>query len=180
MSKINKLHGADEYIGVRGHIAMITTDKETGKVLDTYSEDNVITVQGFSQMVKRLTFVDSNSQITNSYFHNFTLGIDVGSGTLLNPQQPTEFLTSANQTVVYAVPNSDMVYEYPNSKVFRFRTILDGDEIMNTVFPSEIEMRYTSATLRFGNGVTFSYKRFPVRSLSRLVDIEIIWTITFA
>lgn len=164
--------------GMKGHFKMDVISKETGEVIDTVDDHNVITVYGFSILTTRLTRDDETTG--QMYLDTIHLGDDVGSGTLLAPEAENDALLSSDQNVVYTVPLSDLNRVHNDSKEFVYTTVLDGDEIMNSLFPTEIELRYTSATMRFANGDTFSYKRFPVRSLSRLVDISITWTFTFA
>lgn len=164
--------------GVKGHLEMTVRSKGTGEVIDQYSEDNVITVFGFSQLTTRFTRDDETTG--GMYLETFHLGDDTGTGTLLNPEPENEDLLAQNQNVVYVVPVEDIVRVHNSSKEFVYNTVLDGNQIMNSLFPDEIEMRYCSATMRMANGAVFSYKRFPVRSLSRYVDIDITWTFTFA
>ena len=166
--------------GVNGHLTMITKNRETGEIIDEFSEDNVITVFGFSELLSRFNKPTADTSISGSYLYTIKLGDDVGTGTLLVPEDANESLLSVDQSVVYTVPNTDMVLTYLSSKEFKYSTVLNGQTILDTYYPTDIEMRYTSATMRLFNDGSFSYKRFPVRSLSRLVDIDITWTFTFA
>lgn len=161
---------------INGDLGVYTRSKEDGTIIDSFEEHNVITAQGASEFLARLTKNDST--VNNSYVRNIVLGDDVGTGTLLNPQSANETYTSTNQTSVYTISNNDITVTYPDPFTFEFNTILDGTYILDTYFPSDIEMRFTSATLRYNNGKTLAFKRFPVRSLSRLVDIEIRWTVS--
>lgn len=174
------MNKSESKFGVTGHLKMVTRDKTSNQVIDEYSEDNVITLFGFSSLLKRFNKATDDPEISGSYLNTIMLGDDVGSGTLLVPEPANENLLSLDQNVVYEVDTADLTLTYNSSKQFEYTTILDGSFILDTYFPSEIEMRYTSATMRMANLGTFSYKRFPVRSLSRLVDIEITWTFTFA
>ena len=166
---------------VTGRLQMIFRDKETGEVVDQFDEMNTITEESFSLMLKRMTYPTGNAEIAGAYLYQFILGDDVGTGSLLNPQPAVSTLTSSDQNVVYTVPNSDMAFNYVSNTELELRTVLDGDVILDNFFPAgTIEMRYCSATIRYQDGTTFSYKRFPVRSLSRLINIEIIWNVNFS
>lgn len=164
--------------GFSGHLTMTEINKETGERTVVFDEDNVITLQGFSEIMKRITFPTDNTEIEGSYIYNIVLGDDIGTGTVFEPQAATSSLTETSQSVVYSIPREDINFNYVNSQTLELGTVLDGTAILNANFPTEVDMRYTSATVRYQNGKVFSYKRFPVRSLSRLVDIEIVWRIS--
>jgi len=169
--------------GPHGHLTMIahTKDPKTGEIKSSetiFDEDNVITNEGLAEAMKRLTFPDGDSNAVDAYVYNIVLGDDVGTGTLLDPQIAVSSLKSTDQSVVYEIPNSDISFTYTTSTELKLGTMLNGTSILDTYFPNDVDMRYTSATIRLKNGKSLSYKRFPVRSLSRLVDIEIIWTLT--
>lgn len=170
-------------MGVRGILTIKEFSKETGELLDQYTDENVITEQGINTLFLRMALNDPD---INMRFDHFTLGIDFGQEEdaaggwgMLNPKPAEKRYTSLNQYSVYNVPYSDMVFDYPASNTFQAATLLDGKYILDTFYPDDVDMRYTSATFRFVNNTTFSYKRFPVRSLSRLIDVQIIWTFRF-
>lgn len=167
-----------EQSNMKGHLTMTEIYKPTGERNVVFDEDNVITIEGFSEVMKRITYTTSNGDISGSYIHNIVLGDDVGSGTLFEPEDANNLLTAGSQSTVYTIPNEDINFNYLNSQTLEMGVVLNGTEILNANFPQEVDMRYTSATVRFYNGKCYSYKRFPVRSLSRLVDIEIIWRIS--
>lgn len=167
---------------IQGVIEIREICKETGEILSTYSDENVITHLGMNTLWLRSVYEDLD---TNMKLKNFHLGIDYGAEegdggtwTQLDPKPAEKGYTSDNQFVVYAVPETDMVIQYPDANKVQYGTLLDGKYILDTFFPGDVDMRYSSATLRFENDTTFSYKRFPVRSLSRLIDVQIIWTFT--
>lgn len=171
--------------GPHGHLTMIahTKDPETGEVVNSetvFDEDNVITNEGLAEVMKRLTFPDGNANAVDAYVFNIVLGNDVGNGDLLNPQIAVSSLKSSDQSVVYEIPNADIAFTYVTATELQLGTMLNGTAILDAYFPNEVDMRYTSATIRLKNTKSLSYKRFPVRSLSRLVDIEIIWTLNVA
>lgn len=156
-----------------GHLSIKPTYKPTGQVIDGFDDRNVITFQGTSTILNRITTPSGGSYVTH-----IALGDDVGNGTILQPEQATESLSGGSQAIVYEVPVNDITITYPNTYTFTMGTVLNGTDILDSNFPDEIDLRFTSATIRFNNGDVLSYKRFPVRSLSRLVDIEITWTIS--
>lgn len=151
--------------------------KETGKERILFDDDQAITLEGFSEMAKRMTYPTQHADITGSYFDHIVLGDDIGDGTIFQPEPATANMTAADQNVVYTIPAEDIIINYLSPTEFEFTTVLDGSLILDNYFPNEVDMRYTSATLRLANGKAFSYKRFDVKSLSRLVSIKIEWTI---
>lgn len=169
--------------GVDGWITIREISKETGEILSEFTDKNVITEQGINTLFLRMVLNDNENTMK---FSRFKLGIDYGleedanaDWTVFTPKPAEKHYTSLNQYVVYEVPELDMVFDYPDQNTFQASTLLDGKYILDTYHPDDVDLRYTSATLRFFNETTFSYKRFPVRSLSRLIDVQIIWTFKF-
>lgn len=159
---------------MNGRLKIREKDKQTGTILnEEFSEPNVVTVQGASIFLARAT-----QNTGGSFINTIFLGDDVGNGNLLNPDPAEEYFTGSVQQIVYQVPSSDITITYPDPFTFEVATVLDGTSILENNFPFDIDMRFSSATIRFANGDAFAYKRFPVRSLSRLVDIELIWTVS--
>lgn len=170
-------------IGIQGIITIRDICKITGDVLNEYTDKNVITEQGINTLFLRMTLPDAEDSMR---FSHFKLGKDFGfeedgdpDWGVFNPKPAEKGYTSLNQFLVYDVKETDMVFDYPDKNSFQAATLLDGKYILDTYFEDEVDMRYTSATLRFANETTFSYKRFPVRSLNRMVDVQIIWTFKF-
>lgn len=146
----------------------------TGDLIrEEFSEHNVVTIQGASVFLERLT-----KNTGGSYIYTIYLGDDVGNGSLLNPESEKETYTGAIQNIIYQIPVNEITISYPDPFTFEIATVLSGTTILENMFPNEIDLRFTSATIRFANDDVFAYKRFPVRSLSRLVDIELIWTVS--
>lgn len=164
---------------IRGHLKMVEINRETGERSVVFDDDNVITLQGFQAIMDRILTETSEPAISGAYIWNIVLGDDVGSGDQFSPEPADDTLTDSDQNVVYSIPNEDITFNNPTPKLLELGTILDGQAIMDSNFPTDVDMRYTSATIRFFDGKTLSYKRFPVRSLSRAIDIQITWQITF-
>lgn len=170
-------------VGIQGILTIREICKSTGQIIDEYVDNNVITLQGINTLFLRMSLPDNDTTMKLS---RFKIGIDYGENedlssgwTMLNPKPAQKTYTSLNQFVVYEVPESDMIFDYPDSNTLQAATLLDGKYILDSFFPGEVDLRYTSATFRFANETTFSYKRFPVRSLSRLIDVQLVWTFKF-
>lgn len=162
---------------LNGHLRIREKDALSGMILHekNFDEHNVITLMGISKFIERTTQGNTGT----SWIETIYLGDDVGSGNLLNPEEEKDTFTGATQHIVYEVPINSISITYPDPFTFEVSTVLNGTNILDSNFPGDIELRFTSASVRFSDGDVFSYKRFPVRSLSRLVDIELNWTISF-
>lgn len=163
-------------IDLNGHLQIRAKDAMSGDIIysEAFDDHNVITSKGASIFLDRVTKSAEAAYITTIY-----LGDDVGNGNLLNPEEEKESYTNINQNIVYQIPVSDITLTYPDPFTFELATVLNGTAILDSMFPTDIDMRFTSATIRFSDDEVFAYKRFPVRSLSRLVDIELVWTVSF-
>lgn len=171
--------GTEEIFLIDGILEMTSTSKTDGRVVDYFKEHNVITMEGYTELVNRITVDTLTASIADSWLYQFALGDDVGTGDFINPEAAVSSYTAATQNVVYTVPYADMVVTYPVNGQIVASTTLDGQTIMDTNYPNDVDMRYCSATMLYKNGKTFSYKRFPARALTRQVDIGITWTYTF-
>lgn len=163
-----------------GQLKITTTDKETGEVLhDTGFSNNAILDTGIRELIQRLVTED----IDNSFgFYTIYLGDDYGDPdegwTVFDPEPADRSFTEQKQNWIYFLPTESLSITYPAPGIFEVSSVMDGDEVMETNFPTEIEMTYTSATLRMNNVTALAFKRFPIRSLSRSVRITITWVIT--
>lgn len=159
---------------IQGKLKITTTDIETGEVIDVYGFDkNMVVDSGVDTMWLRAATDDVSEQYRLDTIH---LGDDYGSDTLwgiFNPEPPSRGFTSANQNVTHVLQS--VQFDFPTDEFLRVTASVSGTELMNTYFPAEIDYRFTSATLRFNNGSVFSYKRFPIRSISRAVNVEFDW-----
>jgi hypothetical protein len=168
---------------VEGIFTYREINKATGEIEYEYIDNNVVTEQGINTLFLRAVLADTNADMT---LDHFVLGNDTGNEEnpgqgygVLNPKPAEKSYTILNQFSVYEVPKTDMVLDYPDANTLQAGTLLDGKYILDTFFPGEVDLQYTSATFRFSNNTAFSYKRFPVRSLSRLIDLQIIWSFRF-
>lgn len=166
----------EQNISINGTLSINSINTEDGTIIDNIDECNVVTAQGASELLSRLTRNDST--VTDSFIQTIALGNEVGTGDLLGPEPADESYTASKQDLIYTVPPEDISITYPDPFTFEISTVLNGTSIIESTFPQDIEMRFTSATIRYANSKALAFKRFPVRSLSRLVDIEIRWTVS--
>lgn len=168
---------------IDGRFYIIERSKVTGQVVGRFDEPNVITEQGINNLFVSLTLANADN---SNVLKNFHLGNDYGAEeepaggwTVAEPRPANKTFSSLNQFVLYEVPQADMVVSYPTQNSIQYSTLLDGTVILDAYFPANDDLQYTSATLRFGNNTAFAYKRFPVRSLSRLIDVQVVWEFTW-
>jgi hypothetical protein len=87
-------------LNMNGHVKIVTTNKQTGEIIDVYEEDNLVVSIGLDQILKSITVKDTNNYIIET----ISIGDDVGSGTVMQPEQPSLSYTKTNQTVVFTAP----------------------------------------------------------------------------
>lgn len=159
---------------INGEIKIITRDKGTGSVIDVYDYcSNHVVDEGVVAMWQRGSATDPNEQVR---LDTIKLGDDFGDTSrwsVFNPEPPSRGFTKTNQNVTYTIPSVD--YTFPTDVIMKVAATIDGKSMMDANFPDKVVYNFTSATLRFSNDIVFSFKRFPVRSISREVTVEIDW-----
>lgn len=158
--------------GMTGHLQIVTKDIKTGEVIDTFDDDNVYLEQGKTQALK--AFVDGGDFRIKSIY----IGDDVGTGSIMQPEQPSANYTESNQDIVYEVPFENEFYvTYPTYNQVRFTAAISGPNVM-ALYPNDPNVVYTSATIRTRDEKAIAYRRFPPRTISELVSVDLIWTLT--
>lgn len=163
---------AQDKMSIRGIFKLTVIDNVTGDVLDNYVDDNIVLDQGKDLIFKALTVVDTN----NYKLSNLKLGTDIGDGTELIPEPPTADLTEADQDVLYTVNPANVTITYPTTNSVMLSTTINGAVVM-PLFPAEVNVTYTSAVLYTLGNQAIAYKRFPARTISSLISIDISWTL---
>lgn len=161
-------------VQAKGVVTINTYESGTDNLIDSYCDNNTVTIEGLTEIINRIL---TNTGTTDSIVTRMVLGEDFGSGSMLSPSDATPTLTGDSQIQVYEIQQSDLTISSTGPRRLVASVVMYGSDIMNNEFATDIVLNFCSATLRFENGVTLAYKRFPVRSLSRLVDITIAWEI---
>ena len=166
--------------GINGVVTIRTISKETGEVLDEFVDNNVVTTVGMEHLWKRAS---DNQDANNFTLQYFALGTDYGveeggDWSMFAPKPAKKEYTKDNQIILYEDDPVNTAFLYPSDTELQVGTILDGAYVINNFFPSETIVFYNSATIRFGDGTVFSFKRFPVRSITKVVDVQISWKFT--
>lgn len=170
---MNKKQNNKSTFGIRGVYREVVRDIETGEVIDIYEDDNLVLDGALNYLIRAI----GQSGFAASPVSELKLGDDVGTGTLVQPDDPTGDLTGLDQSVVYSIPSGEFFTEYPQTNQVRFFATVNGATVMAN-YPNEPNVVYTSAVLYQTNGDAFSYKRFSGRTISNLISIDISWTIT--
>lgn len=159
---------------IRGILSLKIIDSQTNEIIDQYGpSQNMVVDVGIETMWKRLIEED----VTNQYqLDSIFLGDDKGVGpswSLFNPEPAGRTFTSATQGNPIRLTSSS--YTTPLEDVMKVSSTIIGQTFMDDNFPAQVEYNFTSMTLRFKNGETFSYKRFPIRSITRFTNIKVDW-----
>lgn len=161
-------------MNIKGVLKIVTKSNETGEILDTFEDNNVVLTVGKEQILKAMTVLDTNVHRVKT----LKIGNDVGAtGTVLDPDDATADLTEAAQNPLYEVPNSAFFVTYPSANSVRFNASLNGVDVMSN-YPTLPNIIYTSAVLYTFGGTGVAYRRFPARTISSLISVDITWTLT--
>jgi hypothetical protein len=148
------------------------TTKENDVVVDVFEENNVVTTEGKTTILRCLTTPNT----INKVIKNIKMGSDIGTGTLLNPTAATANYISANQTFVYDIPVEDIVFSYPTPTKMTILGNIDGAKV-SLLYPTAPNVLMTSATIRTNDGSIIAAKRFPARTVSGVISLDISWTL---
>jgi len=97
-----------------------------------------------------------------------------------SPNNPVTAVDTYDATTMNIIFDSSYVLTvgYPNATSVTFSTTILGVDVM-ALYPSETSKIFTSAALHTGNTKVFAYKRYPQKSISKVVDLAISWTIAY-
>lgn len=173
MGKLEKVGSGFKTVGT---FKVVERSLETGEIVGEFEEKNVITDVGIDHLLR--SFSDSNH--TNQMVQTISLGDDIGTGTILAPEQPTSDVSIEDHQLVYEVPIGEFFVSYPDNRTVRFFATVNGASVMEN-YPSEANVAYMSAMLKTGNAIpqAFAYKRFSARTISDLISVDISWEVEF-
>jgi hypothetical protein len=162
---------------IQGTVGIKFFDSVTGELIDEQKpESNMVLDVGIRELWRRATLADA----TGVYrLNNIHLGDDIGTGSqwsIFNPQPAQRGFVGEDQNTTFIV---DADFTFPTDEELLVTVTLNGTNVMNDNFPTAVEYRFSSMTLRYANGIPFSFKRFPMRSLSRFVNVQIDWRFKF-
>ena len=141
-------------------------------VTNSIANNNTFTIDSVTDST--LTLISSDSLTTESG----TAGVIItGTPSPNNPTSAIETYDETTMSLIFDAPYALSV-GYPNSTTVSFGTTIIGQDVMD-LYPSESSKIITSAALHTNNTNVFAYKRFPQKSISALVDLSIVWQISF-
>lgn len=159
-----------------GHLKIETIEKETGKIIDVFEDKNLFLDLGKTDVVRGLGDVTTNYTVKDIRF-----GDDFGDPeiyTIFDPEPAQLNFNSTTQNVLFTITRPELQASYPNFDTVEFACLLDGDVILDQ-FPGAVDVRYTSIGLYNQIDDPIAYRRVSVRSLSRLVSINVSWSLSF-
>lgn len=162
---------------INGKVKMVFTDKKTGDIIETYEDNNLFINLGRNAFLRAISTPGSTDHIINALNFGTDFG-DPNEWDIFDPEPPALDFTSANQDVIFTISTPALQVTNVAFDRVRFSTVLDGGDVLD-LFPGAIDVRYSSLTLTTGNGDPVVYKRFPVKSISRLVSVDVTWDLYF-
>lgn len=136
----------------------------------------------------RLVLTWSSTQVTLDQAFSFTVAASswewIGNGD--SPFTPQSATAVYNETSMDVVFDSDLV-PIPYTFTKTYGTITPYVDLSMTIVgqdvidqnPGKEQIDFTSAALHTGNDNVFSYIRFPRYSISPLIDITILWRLSY-
>lgn len=160
----------------RGHVEFLFTDKN-GKVIDSVIEDNVVVNYSKTSIIQCIAGAQQNLY----GIMGIQIGVDVGTGTKFIPEQPTAETDITAMDLLYQSSGVEVAYPTPESVLFVLtidgNVLVDAAQAKFTTTQETVDV--TSAALITGNGNPFSYKRYPVKVVTRFINVTIRWTLDF-
>lgn len=155
-----------------GHLQFDIVDAKTDEVLDTFSEKQIIVLDAREALISGISDPSTGTTISS-----IKLGDDVGTGTIDNPQPALNTYDETTMNVIFDAPYT-LIRTNPTPISVSYAVTIIGVDVM-ALYPGDTSKIFTSAALHTGNGNVFSYKRFPKKSISELVNINIQWTLSY-
>jgi hypothetical protein len=166
---------------LRGSLRIEFLDARTGRLLDVEEDHNVVVRTSRNSLIRRIAEPNDNKLI-----RRIKLGDDVGNGAFDDPQPPTINTTTDDMSVVYDSEGElpGLTITYPTDLSIAFGIFLNGQQVMQYVRqngndPFAESTGFTSIGLFSLDNVTFAYRRFPMRSITENININILWTLYY-
>lgn len=160
---------------INGDLSIKFIDRSSQKIIDQVDGSNIVVKNAY---IQSLQFFDTG---VGNFINHIKFGDDVGTGNISGPEQPTLDTTKDEQNVVLPTPQTDQIVvnrsvSTTDVSITSF-VIINGSDILDLTGQDSIE--FTSIGLYLDNDELFAYRRFPIRSISRVVDVSINWTIYY-
>lgn len=165
----------NDKLTIRGVHKEVHRRIDTGEIVAVYEDDNIFLNQGKAEIFRAFSILDTNDHRVKT----IKVGNDVGTGNALAPSAPTASFTEANQSVVYETPEEEFFVEYPTQTSVRYLATINGANVM-ALYPTVPNVIYSSAVLYSQAGKALAYRRFPSRTISSLISVDVSWTFTIS
>jgi len=103
--------------------------------------------------------------------------VAISTGTVDAPITAQTTYDETDMSIIFDAPYT-LAVGFPNAQSVNFSVTIIGSDVM-ALYPSDTSKRFNSAALHTGNGNVFAYKRFPQKSISALVNLSVVWGITY-
>lgn len=156
----------------KGDLEFQIIDKRTGEIVDSFKDHNIVVKDSRRILIKRLYENLSQWEVAR-----VKIGEDVGSGDMSDPEMPTEDTTAEDMMVLYDTEDG-MDINYLDEYRTSYNIFIPGQDVLDQ-HPGNESIQFTSLGLYARNGVLFSYRRFPARTLTVNFNVNVIWTIYY-
>ena len=161
---------------VKGHIEILLTDKN-GNTVDKVEDHNIVVNYAKTSIIKCISGGEQNL----FGVLGIQIGVDVGTGDKFIPEQPIATTGSADMDLLYQ--SSGVEVAYPTEESVLFAITIDGNVLVDAAqakfATSQETVDINSSALITGNGNPFSYKRYPVKVVTRFINVTIRWILDF-
>lgn len=158
---------------IKGTITLERVDSITGQRIDFYEDHNVIVQGAKNPIIRAISSPDYNSTI-----NKIKLGNDVGTGTVTNPEPAQDTYDNTTMSVIFDAPYTLKTGYDITRTLVTFNVTIVGSDVLS-LYPSNVSQTFTSAALHTGNDTVFAYKRFPQKTISGTVDLNVTWSIHY-
>lgn len=163
----------DRIILPKGKFRLDLLDKDTGSILFSYEDPNILVLDSKTAIVTAIAGIDSG------FITELKVGTDVGSGTQDSPEDPDDTYNETTMENPYSVSQS-LISGFTDATTVAFSATAVGADVVAAIGGgSETSVVINSAALHTKNGKVFSYKRYPRISVSDAVNISFLWSIGY-
>lgn len=156
---------------IKGDLYFEVVDKNTNEVVDDFHDHNVVVYDSGKILIKLIY------EGLNDYFVRVAkIGDDVGDGDENDPQPQSRENTLDDLNEIYSTSN--MTIDYLDEWSITYNIFISGEDVMQQ-YPEEDSVGFTSIGLVSNNDILFSFRRFPVRTITENFNVNIIWKIYY-
>jgi hypothetical protein len=186
----SSLSGSPLISFVDGGVSADTITRSTGSFVDdgylelmqivvtgSVSNNDTYTIAENGVTASTLTLIPTDTLVDEASVGGVAIA---GTPSVDNPRPPADTENASSISLVYT-PTDDnaLTIGFSGSESVTFNNTIIGTNVIAD-YPTEVTKEITSAALYWDSGVSvFAYKRFPVKSISEAIDIDISWTIHY-